>query len=177
MSNNCPISLYGEEFPISDFCLLSCIEFPIFDEIIFVWCDMLGATTIQEPSNLSSSLIAGKINQFAASYWQLWKSTYIEYIGTFLCLFFPLPFPFSLLWFFLFVPWGIGGIDFPLPLFGFFPPGQWFCVLWFIFPHFAHFWPKFLTVENLLRDESLSIEWAFLLDSSWSTHAMMSESL
>ena len=106
ISNNCLISLYGEEFPICNFCFFSCIEFPVFNEIIFVWCDMLSATTIQNPFNLSSSLVAGKIYQFAASNWQLWKSAYIKYIGTFLCLFFPLSFPLSLYCILVFVPQG-----------------------------------------------------------------------
>ena len=74
---------------------------------------------------------------------------------------FPFPFPsFPLFNFFFLSPEeldAVWGVDFPLPLFGFFPPGQWFCVLWFVLPHFAHFWLKFLTIENLLRDEPLPI--------------------
>ena len=86
---------------------------------------------------------------------------------------FSFPFPFLSAFFFPDDPDAFW--DFcPLPFCGCFPPGQWFWVVWFDFPHFAHFCPMFFTVENLLRDEPCPSAWAFLLDSSWRTHVIMS---
>ena len=89
---------------------------------------------------------------------------------------FSFPFPFLSVFFFPDDPDAFG--DFcPLPFCRRFPPGQWFCIVWFVLPHFVHFWPMFFMVENLLRDKPCPSAWPFLLDSSWSTHAMMSVNL
>ena len=73
---------------------------------------------------------------------------------------FSLPFPFLSIHFFPDKFDDFWDFCCPLPfLFRFFPLGQWFCVVWFVFPDLAHFCPMLL-LPNILHSWELVEGWA-----------------
>ena len=152
MSNNCSITLNSEVFPICDFGTVCLFKFPVLNKITFS-CDVICAPTIQEPFNFFTCLVAGKIDGFVDN---SGKSVISNTLALPCAFSFTFPFPFLSI--FLLFPEELDVFwdDCSLPFCGCFPPGQWFWVVWFNFPHLAHFWPQALHSWELVEGQTLS---------------------